>query len=60
MNLVKALKEIDTLDIQQLEKLLALSHGIKQQEMAQEQHSATMAAGQANESAPKQITQPGV
>ena len=60
LNLVKALKEIDTLDIQQLEKLLALSHGIKQQEMAQEQHSATMAAGQANESAPKQITQPGV
>lgn len=42
LNMVKALKEIDSIDIEQVNKLVTLSQMIKQHEMAQEKHTREM------------------
>lgn len=48
LNLVKALKEIDTLDIEHLEKLLSLSHAIKDREAIQEADRDAQVSSPAN------------
>ncbi|MFI5332615.1 MAG: hypothetical protein ACHQVS_00780 [Candidatus Babeliales bacterium] len=43
LNVIKALKEIDSIDIDQMNKLIALSHLLKQHEMNQQKHEKEMA-----------------
>ena len=45
LNLVKALKEIDMMDIQQLENLINISHSIKENERAEEELVAQKSIG---------------
>lgn len=49
LNIVKALKEIDTIDLSQLEKLIALSHMIAPKEVSQEQNLAPQVSSQTPE-----------
>ena len=48
LNLVKALKEIDLMDIQQLEQLITLQQSVKNEEREQEVHVAQQSLGTPN------------
>lgn len=55
LNLIKALKELDTMDFTHLEKLITLSHNIRDKEIEHEIHHAQQQSLQ-NEQAPQPVT----
>jgi hypothetical protein len=56
LNLVKALKEIDLMDIQQLEQLITLQQSVKNEEREQEAHVAQQALGQPQPDSQQNVT----
>ena len=58
MNLVKALKEIETIDLNQLEKLITLANSMKEMERPQEvQQPVGQIVPQAVAPSPQEVTQ---